>query len=397
MSVNERHQAVGSWSLQFDPATPKRIYDLIDLGLNDDPDEGGFYGHIIITPTHLDHRIGDAAMLAASRYTGVVRELSAPADGFTIGGPGLAVWLGDEDGAGPVIEEDVTLTDGTLEDWVDALLAAVPGWGAIIKGSVTDTATTLTHTAVLVTIREALDYVCRMVDAEWRVNPDGTLDAGPKATLWPSNTTPTVVVTRKEGSREPTIRGLETRDMAREKDARRYATRVVAVAESVGVELIEGSADVASNPYKDLHGNDVVWTRIVDAPETLVQNADDRAQAELDDATIRAAVPLSTDTYDVGGILQPGDAAYVFDPLKNISDTANSITYRGARINPAIQRLYATTWPIEKGMGVYFRDWDAGYHDVTEFAVFEAGSDLDPTVPDLPPLPPDPLLEGLDL
>jgi hypothetical protein len=106
-----------------------------------------------------------------------------------------------------------------------------------------------------------------------------------------------------------------------------YTTRVVLVAQA----LAGGTADVVSTPYKDLHGNDVVLTRIVDeTDDTLSTNATARAQSVLNLwSSVRRSLRLSVDEFDVAGDFNPGDVVWCYDPDNGIADTAYEVEFRG--------------------------------------------------------------------
>ena len=71
------------------------------------------------------------------------------------------------------------------------------------------------------------------------------------------------------------------------------------------------------------------------------------------------------------GHIVVGDMIYVFDADGSLVDSANQVRYRGGFIYPIKQRVYATTWPIERGMGVWYRSKVGAWTDLTNYVEFE--------------------------
>jgi hypothetical protein len=76
--------------------------------------------------------------------------------------------------------------------------------------------------------------------------------------------------------------------------------------------------------------------------------------------------------------LEPGDYIWVYDPRPDAAlyDVANEITFHGETLMPMSMRLEAITWPVQEGMGVYFRYWDGAAFttvDLSNHVVYETG------------------------
>jgi hypothetical protein len=162
-----------------------------------------------------------------------------------------------------------------------------------------------------------------------------------------------------------------------------YSTRVLLLGEGSGGSIVVGAASAGSVPYKDLHGNTVVRKRIVNAPDVASANANTLAAAQLGRFNqLRRSYRLATDEWGIGvlrrGGLEPGDTIWVYDPRPDarLQDTANEVIFNGEVLNPIALRLYAWTWPIQEGMGVYFRYYDAStvkYVDLSPHVLWETG------------------------
>lgn len=192
MPVEDRHQALGSFSLTMTPDTPPGVLHPIVRGVGD---KRGLFGHILFTPTWVPlHGQSDANMLGLSRFTGVVMEMDfGEGEPTTIRGPSLTHWLGGDGGKGAIIglsktfSMAISLTDATLTDWINAILPPSVQLGSITEPD-TPPGGLLTYTAYMQTPREVIEEVLNLwFETEYRVNPNGTLDVGPPHVLWPTN------------------------------------------------------------------------------------------------------------------------------------------------------------------------------------------------------------------
>ena len=360
MAVVERLMKPGSFSVRLREDYPWSVAAAVDV-----------FDHIVITPTRLDPIAGssDADILAAAIYTGVVTSKPSPR---IFEGAGLAWWLGTDEGLGDLLDTAATQSAATLSTWVTALRPS-----SLSAGTVSNTGLgTLSATYQWMTRREALDGVCRALGAEWRVNPAFTLDAAKSPDLFVS--TPTVVITRKEEGQDGSYRGLDGTLIVTAKDVRQYTTKAIAVAQGQGATVATGTSS-GSTSYKDGLNNTVVLERLVNAPSDSSANASTIAAQQVGQWNqVRRELSLNSRTYNVTRHAKPGDYVYVFDQLAELTDPANQITFRGELISPIKLRVYALTWPIERGMGVYARRSGATptYTDLTDYVEWEDGSDV---------------------
>lgn len=357
--INQRLMGIGEWSLTLREGTRQSVLAALNI------DSYG-YGHVIVTPTHMDPTAVPAAtLLAVARYTGIYARRPSR---LQIGGPGLAAWLADADGKGDVIEGTaLSKSAGTFVQWITDLRPS-----SLLAGTYNAVGGALTMAFQYIDRRTALNYVADYFGAEWRINPDLTLDGGTAAQLF--TTTPTVVVQRWSGGRDPNITGLKT-EVEVAKDLEDYTTRIVLLANGLAAGEAVGTADISpATPYKDLQGNAVDLVRIIDSADTAAGNETAVAQAQLNRFTsIRRAVTLSSQTYDIGADIEVGDTIYVWDPERDLIDTANEKQYRGQIIRPIALRVLGYTWPVQRGMGVYFRDLNGLITDLTEWVQWESG------------------------
>jgi len=358
MAVTDALMKPGSFEVALDLAMPREVVTALD-----------HFGHLVVTPARVDiRRVGDN-VLPGARYTGVVRRRAVSDRVLTLGGSGLAVWLGDEDGKGPVIEPpyQATFSGDTFADVLDALLPR-----SIHRGILYSVPGTYSGSHLYQTPRQAIDYVCGVFNAEWRVNPDGTFDAGTEDQLF--QTDPVAVVTRRDALDDFDLRALPAAAMELGGDAEDYSTRVVLIAEGQGTSVTTAARTTPVVPYNDLFGQEAIITRLISESGTATTNADARAQLHINRfARVAEAVRLTAQRYDIEGIVRPGDYVWVYDPSAGFEDLNHSLRHRGSIINPTAVRVTSISFPIEAGLGVYYRDRDGGWSDLTDYVRFETG------------------------
>jgi hypothetical protein len=364
VSVTEVKQALGAWSVRLGPDTPRTVLDLL-----------GPFGHIVVMPGRVDVEQMGQGLLTASRYVGVLRSRRSSEDGVTeLAGAGLAFWLGDEDGKGPVWETAKTFSASTFANTIRALL---PNSGAVVEGTLFSASGSYTGSHIYETPRQSITYVTdtfgtSVTPVSWRVNGDATLDAGPDSSLFV--TAPSAMLVRKrDAGRDMFLTGMSG-NMELGTDVEDYTTKVLLLAEGEGTSTVTAQASIIP-PYLDLRGNLVSLTRLVSEFETDVTNAVARAQLQLNRFTTpRFSVNLSTDEYDVKGQFKVGDTIYVYDPDIGFADTTKEVTFRGRVLNPKAINVTEMTWPIPPGWTVAFRTTTGQWVDLSDYYVAESGS-----------------------
>jgi hypothetical protein len=368
MSVTEVLRGLGQWNIGLDvEKMPDKIWKQITK-----------FGHIAIHVGRVDPRVSGDSLLRTSRYTGVVIGQTDDDSRKSIDGFGINFWLGDSENKGDIRE--TLLAFDPAVSFQDAIIALLPSSGAVVAGTIVDIPEMWGGSHQYKTSGEDIDYVCQTLGAAWRVNGDATLDAGYESDLFVVN--PKTVVMRKmlsdfsdQAMYDMFMKGLSGLS-ATSSDMEDFTTRVLLLAQNAEGTSSTATADIlpGKNPYKDLHGNSVKITRIVQESDTDPANADARAQLQLNRFTSpREALTLSTSTYDVKGDLAVGDYLWVCDPVMDLVDVANEVRFRGKLINPMKLRLTETTWPIVKGYSVLFRDYNGNWIDLTDYVEHETG------------------------
>lgn len=380
MTVNEVLTALGKWQIELKPDVPRDILDSL-----------ADFGHVAIVPGRVDPRVAGDNLLSAARYVGVVRNRTLADQGTAdtatekvqLGGPGLAMWLGDEDDKGAVLENATQFASGT--SFPTAIRGLLPSSGSITEGTLYPTAKTYMGNHIWETPRKAIQYVCDTVSTlgnavSWRINNNATLDAGPESSLF--KTSPTCVLLPRGAGEDMLTRSLPG-NLNLAQDMADFTTRVVLLAEGSGVSMATGSADIspALNPYKDLHGNTVKLTRLVSESATPTATAAVRAQLALNTFTNpNRTLTLSTSDYDINGSFDVGDYVWAYDPDKGLVDTSQEIVFRGMRLNPIKLQVTETTWPVTDGYTVAYRAADGTWTDLTDQVAFEAAGSVSVTV-----------------
>lgn len=370
MSVTEVLQGIGEWSLTLSKDTPKEILDQLDL-----------FGHVAIHAGGVDPRITRDALLLDSRYVGVYRgrenagatALTAPGreetgNAYTLKGPGMAFWLGDEDGKGHAIENPLVYNAQAFNTTVASLLPI-----STVAGTIVNVPKTFSGTIQYLSPREALNYVCDTLSCAWRINGNASVDAGLESDLF--TIIPEAALVRKGAGQDMFLKAFPG-TMRTEVDMSDFTTRTVLLANGSEGATVTAAVNIAGglNPYKDLFGNALKLTRFVSESDTDTTNAAARAQLQQNRfSDAKRAITLGTSDYDVKGDVAVGDYIWVFDPDIGVVDTANEIMFRGQRMYPMKLRLTEMTWPIVDGMGVAFRDMDGNWFDLTPYVEPENG------------------------
>lgn len=319
-----------------------------------------------VDPLFLD----DATILAAARYVGPLLHKVIQDETVNISGANMVWWLGDPNEISDLIETEVDLDASTLDNAITQLLPS-----AVLKGTITEPSGGETYTGVhqYESPLEAIRTVCASLGVEFRVNSDGTLDAGPKGSLFNGITDPEVVITGEVG-KDTNYFALDADEMTLSLDARPYASRVIVVTEdSDNVETLVGFIDRAPAPTQtDIHGNTVARTFMVNTIGSPVSVATYTLSVLNDHAEV-AQIDISTQFQEMAeGYFAVGDGFYAYNPPSFV-DTSIEITFRGEIIHPKILRLLSASWGVREGMGVYYRSPEVTptYTDLTRWVLWE--------------------------
>ncbi|MFG3170563.1 hypothetical protein [Streptomyces sp. NPDC048200] len=373
MTVQESLTKLGQWEIDLLPTIPREKLDAL-----------AYFGHVAIIRGRVDPTLYGDNLLRTARYVGVLTGSSLaddartkiPNDNVKISGVGMTLWLGDDEGRGSVYENAVTAASATFADTIRMLL---PASGAVTEGTLYPVAGQYTGTHQWQSPRDAIQYVCQTmsttsVPVSWRVNGDGTLDAGPEASLFA--TTPTCTIVAVGAGDDLTMRGVPgSLDLTG--DVEDYTTRVVLLAEGEGTSIATGAADISpATSYKDIHGNPIKLTRVVSESDTASTNAATRAQLALAQYVApKQDLRLNIQDYDVEGAFKLGDYVYAYDPDKGLLNPNIEVTFRGQRLNPIKLQVTEVSWGVTEDYTVAYRTAAGVWIDLTDhIEASEAGT-----------------------
>lgn len=353
-------------------------------------------------------------LFSMSMFTGILTGGSTDGTRMEGAGPAYLLTLAKQ-------EEDQTVSkrplyDGSKTSWVrnNVLRLGVSENNGITVGTITSASTPKRAGKIEAgqTPLSVLEDVCRRFSRFWRVNPNGTLDVGTRAGLWPSTSAPTVVASPKGLGRELNVTGLTGVQVSEVDDFDDYASEVVVnftpddyafgVAYEVGDTVVATSGQVYeckldhTSSGANLPPNTTYWdardgygtataSSVYVNPFTasgLVARRVDTARnaTTYDDATDIATdrlarfddpakeITLSTDSFNVSGAVEAGDTIYVFSPAHGLVDTANEVPFGGGLLPAAAVRVTAVEENVSTGMGVVAVWWDGAAQRVTDLS-----------------------------
>ena len=387
----------GSFNVDFSQSeTPTEVVEAIKE-----------WGHIVLTANQVDiNTLSDAQILSTARYTGIILNRSLEENVVSITGQGLQLYLGDGQSKGMVIAESKNI--GKVRNYIGTTLAETlfnstaqtnkplgimrteaGNSQAITQGTITNPAGTYTGSHFVQTALGALKEVSEQLNVEYKINANGTIDAGPSANLFVGvNNNPTTIVVKSGYGDDPEFDGVVPQGLRTEFDATDFVNRVDFVGEVGYFDTatdVAGEANLSSNPYKDLHGNALTRVALVQEPDIAIAQLNNRATLMLNELSrVKKVLNLDLQQYEVEGDMRAGDFIFAFDPDIGFKDTSTEAAaesrsmyeavFRGQTITPAKVRVQGLTWPIKTGMGIYFRDKDGKYTDLTQYVTFESGS-----------------------
>lgn len=300
-------------------------------------------------------------------YVGLVLNSSGRA---TFGGEGLAALLNRNNGIGVFQTSPGPEATRNLTTWMSDIFPV----NGLTKGTVTMTglSSVLTRWQVGVGAREFLTKVCQQAgDAEWRINTDLTVDAGPAGTLHDSGR---VLITPNSVPSAGYIRGLDGSIIGFELDAGNTADRVHVAPAGQG-ETLTMTTVQASTAKGKTTANARAWYGVaVDAPAADATQATTLANSVIGlrsspRDTFRVRVP---DPYAFWYV-QEGDTVYVHDPAQNI-DGGNQLDWAGGAIYPQVKRVQSMSGPIPPDAAVWLYRASGGWTNLTD-AIAPTASD----------------------
>ena len=367
--ITEHYMDPGSFHVPLKVTAP---YDLLEKIVE--------FGNLVVTPQHINPPdvISDVDLLTAARYAGVVLEVEWADGALAILGQGMGWYLGDTDGKGPIIEAELSFSAATLSTILQTSTGVLPD--AIEQGTITLTGlNTFTGLFQWELPIAAIRTVMTDLNAHYRVNPNGTIDAS-KTTQDEVFvfTSPSVVVVRHGWGSDPTYDGVPSRRLVTRRDAYEFVTKLLILDEEEDGTFTLVDSDTVTHSYKDIHGNALLRSVVISKPATEEASLTNYMTNELALLNVNDEQEIETDQYEIsGGNLNVGDMFWIYDPPSGFVDTDNEIWFRGQTLWPKKTRLLEASWPVADGMGVYYRPdtatTSADWIDLTRYIDWERG------------------------
>jgi len=361
VSVRDELMKSGRWDLRLGASTPDWVFDTLD-----------YWDHILVTAQRVDVREhSDSAMLGMSIYTGILLDKEQDDDNLvTLSGPSVTAHLGDAQNRGEIPLNRLSIT---TEGFSAALRLALGS--RVVEGSFSDSGIAGTYTGDhdFETPRATITYICSSMGGEFRVNPDGTIDAGTVTVLYGDD--PTAMMVREESiGWDPNVGALPTSRISTKLSGEDWVSKVWLLGQGGGTTIVTGESTPGAVTYKDIHGNTLDHRQAVNEPKTTLDNADSRADVHLNALqTISEAVALDSGEFLIDGPVSLGDWVWVYDPPQ-LWDQSNEVEFRADIVHPSKIRVLGLNWPIVYGYGVYVRDKNGGYVDLSDFVLWESGA-----------------------
>ena len=263
-------------------------------------------------------------------------------------------------------------------------------WDAFTPSTSAPTATTEDKTYTgkhyMESAYKSLKTICTSLDAEFKMQNDGTIDVGPRTSLFTGHedSEPTGMIVRRLSGLDAGVKGYSGADLKTEFNAEDFVSRVELIASNYGKEINLGQADAKDIPYKDLHGNELERIQILSENEVPDSLRNIRAEAYLNEYNkVQRTLSVGLEDYDLSGDIGVGDVIFVFDPEVGFEDTQDEATlenrdrheiaYQGQILNPIKIRVMGLSFPISDSMGVFYRNSEGVYTDLTDYVSFESG------------------------
>jgi len=365
------------------------------------------WGQILIHTTRVDENtISNQDMIATARYVGVVQNLEYDLDSFQVSGKGTMVYLGDTDSRGLVVAETSgsgavrSYTNDSFSDVLDRTTSTPYGLlrtgdtaaqqaVRTKSGSITNpTSGTTTYTGdhYLESTFRAVKYVAEHFECEFFVDNEGFIFAGrPEVLFNGHNNDPDAIIIRQGQGEDPNIEGFIPAGITTGFNAEEYVSKVELIPTGETKEVSMADASVTTNQYKDLFDANLKRIQVVKDASATQSNFQARANKALSEYNrLKKTVNVSLEGYDISGSFKVGDKIFIYDPDVGFEDTSSKaalesrdihqVTYQGSTINPEKIRVVGMSYPVQDGMGVYYRNSATGViTDLTDYIIFESG------------------------
>jgi hypothetical protein len=344
MPATKRLGNVGSWSVKLRDDTPRTVTD--QLAVDD-----AAWSQVIFLPGQFDAAsLSYSDLLTMSIFTGVYRGRRNRTDLF---GAHASIYLGDEQGHGPIRESALTKAAGTFDQWATDLRPS-----SLTAGSYLTSISTLNWSTIYKTARQDLDYVCDYFTGgaltfgqvyTWQVTDQLVLNVGAPSSF----STKTLLLSARGSGTDFTWPSAEAEfDVGY--DAEDYVTKVIA---DNGTSANTSSG---ANVYEDGLGNNLVHEAYFNDTDTTATLTTLAAGQRVQHDQPEWRVTARTNAFAVMRLMEPGGVCRLWDPDRGLATInygdptlVTGLYYRGEVVHPSSFWCQSVTMPIEDGMGVY--------------------------------------------
>lgn len=343
--ITEHLMRPGTGSIQFNASIPVDVTDRIRSLVDENAGSSAVGASVVVTPTRHDSvELGDS-LLDVAIYTGPITERP---DRLSVTFAGLSTWLDS------MLATGVSHVSGSAATWLGSLLDNGLTAGSI--GSVSSVSRTFP--AYSCSRREALDVWAQLADAEYVVNPDGSVDVGSESYLFrTAGDSGALIVTRFAEGRDGVLVGVigDVLDQNVTETGPLVPSSGVVLGSGTGESVLTGSASRSLNG-KAFDGSAVEMVRVYSAPSEDDANLNSVAGKNLNLSGAVRKVSVGTANDKIRRLVRPGDVVYLYDPSTGLVDNdADPVVYMGQAIKPLTVRLIEITYPVTPDMGVFIR------------------------------------------
>lgn len=347
MIVTETLQSTGRFTLGLRDDTPATVWRDIQEAIESydastDRRDTVLDGQVFVFPTRTNCPTPTTAIYAG--------QLLNVEDHLSFSGQHLAAYMARQNGIGRHVPAPIQFGTQTLS----TLLVQVLPTNGITTGTITSTGlpSATAEWKVGQSLREFIDEFCSTIGAEWRVNPDGTLDAGPAATLFDADQ---VVVMPNPGSASGHPRGIAGSPTSQRIYAQDTADHVLAAGSGLGDQMAVATATATAARGYGFDGTRGEFWAVVDAAGSDLAAVTAAAAGSINlRAAPRDSFGIAVDDATCRQFVAPGDVILVWAPRRGI-DGGGHVAIDGQNARPIRARVTSMTWSRPPTWGVWLR------------------------------------------
>lgn len=377
MSVTELFEDPGEFTIPLRVDFPTRIRQTINDGF-----KNRRLDHIIILPQGgtSPTEFSAADFKAAARYAGPILKAKFNQPPFELWGRGMVSHLG-LGSHGPIIADARQFTAATLSTVLDdyANGGIIPA--GLTQGTITNTGSTFDIGFPIGTQSiNAFRTTMKTFGAHFRVNADGTVDAGPK-------TSNEVFLVNEDGGAklpvavprhwgpDPLRLSIEARNTKATYSQEQMIDSAIILEKAYDGSTTTAYSSSRSTSRYGINNVAINWVKAFPRPANDFDDPSNFLSEQLDAWDREHDIDIDLNQWEiVQGTMQVGGKIWAFDPIRGVYNTAYEINHLADTINPDLLRVSRGLWNITEGMGLYIWPGGAstGMSDVIDISAFAA-------------------------